>query len=251
MTQIISIHSFRGGTGKSNMVANVAALLASDGKRVGVIDTDIQSPGIHALFGLDQSTIQYTLNDYLWGQCAIEDTAYDVTDNIDPSISGKLFLIPSSIKLAAISRVINEGYNVERLNDGFVDVTQALNLDVLLIDTHPGINEETLFSIALSSILLVILRPDHQDYQGTAVTLEVARSLNVKELVLVVNKVPPQFDFIEMEKLATDTFGCEVVAVLPLADEMINLASDGIFAIQYPDHNLAYIFREIADRLSQ
>jgi Mrp family chromosome partitioning ATPase len=37
-------HSFRGGTGKSNMTANVAALLAQSGKRVGVIDADIQSP---------------------------------------------------------------------------------------------------------------------------------------------------------------------------------------------------------------
>ncbi len=52
MAKIISIHSFRGGTGKSNTTANVATLLAVQGGRVGVIDTDIQSPGIHILFGL-------------------------------------------------------------------------------------------------------------------------------------------------------------------------------------------------------
>ncbi|MFL5804583.1 MAG: ParA family protein, partial [Roseiflexaceae bacterium] len=46
MSQIISIHSFRGGTGKSNTTANVTALLAASGLRVGVIDTDLQSPGI-------------------------------------------------------------------------------------------------------------------------------------------------------------------------------------------------------------
>ena len=50
MAQIISIHSFRGGTGKSNTTANIAALLAAGGRRVGVVDTDIQSPGIHVLF---------------------------------------------------------------------------------------------------------------------------------------------------------------------------------------------------------
>ena len=54
MAKIISIHSFRGGTGKSNMTANLAALLAAEGGRVGVIDTDIQSPGIHVLFGLQR-----------------------------------------------------------------------------------------------------------------------------------------------------------------------------------------------------
>jgi len=41
MAKIISIHSFRGGTGKSNTSANVAALLATEGRRVGVVDTDI------------------------------------------------------------------------------------------------------------------------------------------------------------------------------------------------------------------
>ena len=52
MSRIVSIHSFRGGTGKSNTTANLAAILAASGRRVGVIDTDIQSPGIHVLFGL-------------------------------------------------------------------------------------------------------------------------------------------------------------------------------------------------------
>ena len=55
MSTIISVHSFRGGTGKSNTTANISALLAVDGARVGVVDTDIQSPGIHVLFNLDES----------------------------------------------------------------------------------------------------------------------------------------------------------------------------------------------------
>ncbi len=36
MSRIISVHSFRGGTGKSNTAASVAALLAAGGQRVGV-----------------------------------------------------------------------------------------------------------------------------------------------------------------------------------------------------------------------
>ncbi len=62
MSRVISVHSFRGGTGKSNAAANVATLLAAEGQRVGVVDTDIQSPGIHTLFGLNQEAIRYSLN---------------------------------------------------------------------------------------------------------------------------------------------------------------------------------------------
>ncbi|MHC5725535.1 MAG: P-loop NTPase, partial [Nostoc sp.] len=54
MSQIVSVHSFRGGTGKSNLTANIGATIALHGKRVGIVDTDIQSPGIHVLFGLDE-----------------------------------------------------------------------------------------------------------------------------------------------------------------------------------------------------
>ena len=79
MLKIVAIHSFRGGTGKSNITANIATVLARWGHRVGVMDTDLQSPGIHILFGVDQETLAYTLNDYLWHGCEIHNAAYDVT----------------------------------------------------------------------------------------------------------------------------------------------------------------------------
>ncbi|VEP18548.1 hypothetical protein H1P_810010 [Hyella patelloides LEGE 07179] len=41
MSKIISIHSYRGGTGKTNITVCLAALVSSQGKRVGIIDTDI------------------------------------------------------------------------------------------------------------------------------------------------------------------------------------------------------------------
>jgi len=56
VAKIISVHSYRGGTGKSNVTANLAVCLAAAGKRVAVVDTDIQSPGIHMLFGLKDTS---------------------------------------------------------------------------------------------------------------------------------------------------------------------------------------------------
>jgi len=69
--EIISIHSFRGGTGKSNIAANLAAIMALDGKRVAVMDTDMASPGIHVIFGMGREKMKHTLNDYLRGECDI------------------------------------------------------------------------------------------------------------------------------------------------------------------------------------
>jgi septum site-determining protein MinD len=249
MSKIISIHSFRGGTGKSNTTANVTTILAMQGLRVGVVDTDINSPGIHILFGMDESEMKHTLNDYLWGKCAIEETAHDVTDRLGGSISGRIFLIPSSIKAGEIARVLREGYDVGLLNDGFHDLIDALNLDVLMIDTHPGLNEETLLSLAISDALVIILRPDSQDYQGTSVTVEVARKLDVPRLLLMVNKVPGVFPPDEVKARVEQTYNCEVAAVLPHSDEMMALASSGIFALHYPDHPVTAALKEVARRL--
>ena len=81
MSIIVSIHSFRGGTGKSNVTANLASQAALAGKRVGIIDTDINSPGIHVPFGLDEHSMGHTLNEYLRAECEIEDVAFAVGEN--------------------------------------------------------------------------------------------------------------------------------------------------------------------------
>jgi MinD-like ATPase involved in chromosome partitioning or flagellar assembly len=249
MPQIISVHSYRGGTGKSNITASLATLLATNGRRVGVVDTDIQSPGIHILFGLDEAKMGHSLNDYLWGTCHIKETAHDVTPRLSEDISGRLFLIPSSMKAGDIARVLREGYDVGVLRDGFQELIEALKLDVLMIDTHPGLNEETLLSIAISDALTIVLRPDQQDYQGTSVTVEVARKLDVPRLLLVVNKVPSVFDVADVRARVEQTYGCEVAAVLPHSDEIMTLASAGIFVLRYPDHPITAALKQVAAKL--
>lgn len=249
MATIISVHSFRGGTGKSNLTANVAAILALDGRRVGVIDTDIQSPGIHILFGLRGENINASLNDYLWHGRDIGETAQEVTANLGGSISGHVFLIPSSINPGEITHVLREGYDAQKLAQGFRQLSNDLKLDVLLIDTHPGLNEETLLSLVISHSLAIVLRPDQQDYEGTAVTVKVARELKVPKMVLVVNKAPPALDPEAIRAKVESAYDCQVAAVFPHSDELMCLASEGIFATRYPDHPITKMYKQVAETL--
>jgi len=256
MAQIISVHSFRGGTGKSSLLANLAATMACHGQRVGIIDADIQSPGIHVLFGLNEEKMNYALNDYLWGRCNIKDTAYDVSHTLMAEqghtgmVKGSLYLIPSSIKASEIARVLREGYDVVRLNDGFQELIRTLNLDYLFIDTHPGLNEETLVSIGISNVLVVLLRPDSQDFQGTAVTVDVARKLKVPKMLLVVNKALPAFDFVDLRQQVETIYNVSVAGILPLSEEMVQLASKGIFCLRYSEHSISQTIKEIAQQIA-
>jgi MinD-like ATPase involved in chromosome partitioning or flagellar assembly len=249
MATIISVHSFRGGTGKSNTTANLAACLALTGRRIGVIDTDIQSPGIHVLFGVVGDEIEVSLNDFLWHGRDIRDVARDVTDRAAIPAPGSIHLIPSSMKPGEIARVLREGYDAERLTNGIRRLVDDLSLDVLFIDTHPGLNEETLLSLVISDALVIIMRPDKQDYEGTGITARVARELEVPHIQIVVNKTPPDLDRAAVAERVRQTYGCEVAAVLPHSDDLMSLASDGIFSLRYPEHPLSAEYRAIAARL--
>ena len=250
MSKIVSVHSFRGGTGKSNISANIAAQLAKSGKRVAVVDTDVQSPGIHVLFGFDEQMNGKMLNDYLYGNCGITEAAHEVTDRLGTvAPGGALYLVPSSIKAADIAKVLRQGYDVELLNEGFRTLVKELKLDVLIIDTHPGLNEETLLSITISDVLLLILRPDKQDYQGTAVTVDIARRLEVPELLLLVNKVPSNADRSAVAADVSAAYGAEVAGVLPLSEDIVSNASGGLFSVTSPDHVWSKIVMQVAARI--
>jgi MinD-like ATPase involved in chromosome partitioning or flagellar assembly len=244
MSKIIAIHSYRGGTGKSNITANLAVAIALQGKRVALVDTDLQSPGIHTIFSSTIAT--KTLNDYLWNRCAIQDAVYDVSDDLEIDHKGRVFLLPSSVNVNEIARIISEGYNVNLLNSGFQRLIKELELDYLFIDTHPGLSRETLLSIAISNLLIIILRPDRQDFQGTAVTVDIARQLKVSKIMIVINKVLSQMNFSELQEKVETTYGISVAGILPVSAEMMQLGSSGVFCLRYPHYPFTQILNQVA-----
>ncbi|WP_414579335.1 MinD/ParA family ATP-binding protein [Anabaena sp. CCY 9402-a] len=249
MSKIIAIHSFRGGTGKSNLTANLAVTMALQNKRVAIVDTDLQSPGIHALFAIDETITGKTLNDYLWHRSSIADTACDVTSHLAIA-QGKVFLIPSSINADEIAKIISEGYNVSLLNSGLKRLIKELELDYLFIDTHPGLSRETLLSIAISDLLIVIIRPDRQDFQGTAVTVNIARQLQVSKMMMIVNKIPSRMNFSSLHQKVERTYNVPVAGMFPLSEDMAQLGSSGIFCLQYPEHPLTQMLQQVAEKAS-
>ncbi|MDZ8260498.1 MinD/ParA family protein [Nostoc sp. ChiQUE01b] len=251
MPKVISIHSYRGGTGKSNFTANLSTTVALAGNRVGVVDTDVPSPGIHNLFCLEPEQMNKTLNNYLWGESPIEEAAYDVSANVGLTGVGQIFLVPSSVKADNIARILKEGYDVKRLNDGLRQLVKALQLDYLFIDTHPGLSKETFLSIAISHVLILILRPDKQDYQGTAVTVDVARQLNVRKLLLTINKAHSKLNFEVLQQKVEEAYSAPVAGIFPLSEDMVQLASEGVFCVKYQDHPISQEFTKVAQRIME
>ena len=253
VTQLICVHSFRGGTGKSNLSSNLGCLLARRGCRVAVVDTDIQSPGVHVLFGLSEDAVGLTVNDFLWERCALSQAAHDVTPvataqgGAEPGT--QLFLVPSSMKSIDIARVVRDGYDVSRLDEGLQELSSSLDLDYLILDTHPGLNEETLLLITIADTVLVVLRPDNQDFQGTSVVVEVARKLEVPKLLLVVNMTPAALEREALRQRVQEVYGASVAGVLPLSEEVAYNASSTLFSLTHPEHPWSQEIVRIASHL--
>jgi septum site-determining protein MinD len=252
MGRIVSIHSYRGGTGKSNISANLAYLAARAGKRIAVLDSDLQAPGVHLLFGFDTDRMPHTLSDFFFNRCGLEEAAYNLKGLAElENIDGSIFLLPSRMTVDAIMQVVSEGYDVGKLDDQLNKLVDELKLDLLLIDTHPGFNEETLLTIAISDTLIIVLRPDKQDYHGTAVLVEVAGRMAVPRVHMLANKVVGQVDRQDIVQKIKQGYGYDVIGILPFAEEMAKLGSDGVFAVRYPTHPLSKELEAIAQRIME
>jgi septum site-determining protein MinD len=239
VAKIIVLHSFKGGAGRSNLTACLAALLARDGMRVGVIDSDTMSSCIQILVGKDTMKIERALEG-LAGPLPIRQIAYNLTSYLGAGTRGQLFVIPKE-RIFTHTPITDAGLSA----DVFQQAIKSLGLEAVLIDTPSGLNEQALLSVAMADVLLVVMRLDQQDYYGTALMTDIAHSLDVPRLLMIVNEVPEAYDLAQIKAHIEETYRCEVGAVLPHSGEMMRLGSAAVFALRYPEHPITLALQQV------
>ncbi len=244
MKQIITTLSFRGGTGKSTVVSNMAATLAENGNKVIIIDTDIQSPGMNAMFGLEADSVSETLSDYLKGSINIEEAVYDVSDIVQLK-QGKIFLVPGSMSYGELADQLMQKKKHNLIRKAVESLVSSFDPDYVIIDSHPGINEEVMLTASFSDVVFNILRPDNQDYQGAQVTSSLLKKLEVNTYFLL-NRVHKKINVKELEKKLVKSFGLPVAGALPFSEEILFAESSFIFSHKYPHHNFSKEVQRIA-----
>lgn len=80
MASCIAFHSYKGGTGKTTIAANLAALLAKKGYRVFLLDLDVYAPSLQAYFDTEPNKF---INDFLNGTAEIRDVVVDLTPTLE------------------------------------------------------------------------------------------------------------------------------------------------------------------------
>jgi MinD-like ATPase involved in chromosome partitioning or flagellar assembly len=240
VAKIIVLHSFKGGAGRSNLTACLAALMARGGVRVGVIDSDTMSSCIQILVGKDVMKIERALQG-LAGPLPIQQIAYNLTSYLGAGTQGQLFIIPKE-RIFTLLPITDASVSASV----FRRTIQSLSLDAVLIDAPSGLNEQALLSVGMADVLLVVMRPDSQDYQGTAVMIDIARSLEVPRVLMIVNEVPAAYDLAQVKAQIVQTYQCEVCSVLLHSNEMMALGSAAVFSLRYPDHPITHALQQVA-----
>ncbi len=249
LKNIVTIHSFRRSVGKSSLAANLAGLLALEGRRVGLVDTDFQGASAHLFFGVNEADIAHTFNDYMLKKCDILQTVRDLSSQIGATGSGGLFLVPASTQISDILQMLRVNMDLERYTTGLEKLEKTLDLDILLVDTPAGLNENTLMAIAVSNTLVLVLRPDQQDFQGTAVIVDVARKLNTPAIQVVLNDTSEVINNEEVVLQLEQTYQCGKVTILEHSEELLAMGSTQPFVLEYPHHLISTRIKQLASQL--
>ncbi len=233
----LAVNSLKGGTGKSTITANRALSLAEQGKNVCVVDMDLAGPGIHVMFGVEEADVKWTMTNVLLGQAKMTDAAISMTNKFGLK-NGKLHFIPASYKVEEMLRLLRHGLEVQLFTDGLQQLTNDLKLDYLLIDTHPGIEDDTVLVMGSCSGLLIISRIDQQDLLGTAILSRLASSLG-KTSFLLLNMIPPgltENSVRDISEKLSKKLGLNILVSLPFYDDILGSLSRGIFMRDFPKH---------------
>jgi MinD-like ATPase involved in chromosome partitioning or flagellar assembly len=248
MARSIAIHSFKGGTGKTTVTANLAVALVSHGKSVGVMDMDLEGPGLHVLFNVDPEQIHHTLNDVLLDKATAEEAVLPMNSRLGLKEGGKLYFSPASTKIDEMLRTLRTGFEVDAFSNALSKLQEQFKLDYLLIDTHPGLENDTLLAMGVCDHLLMVSRLDQQDIFGTGVMVKVASCLG-KPNHLVVNMIPAGLNGSQASKLVNGIgaqFEVDVLAWFPFSEEVQRSLSRSVFILTERRHSMTAKFQELA-----
>ncbi len=248
MTRSIAVHSYKGGTGKSTLTANIAVALALKGRRVGVMDMDLEGPGLHVFFDIDPDKLRFTLNDVLAGVCPPEAACVRMSEKFSLN-GGELYYSPASVKVSEIMRTLKTGFELDQFANTIKRLQEKFGLHYLLIDTHPGIQHDTLLALGVCDHQLIVSRIDQQDIFGTGVLIEISSTFE-KPVHLILNMIPPRVRESEVLKFARTLsahFAVDMSGWIPFSEEVIGSLSRTVLMLKHSKNGITSRFRQLAE----
>jgi len=251
----ISVHSFKGGTGKTNLSANTALALAKRGWNVALFDFDFRAPSLNALF--QRNGIKYWINDWLAGKCELNELLIDLSAEFQTKGQFQVgFTNPSS---RAINDMVQHGMDEEwqarvlqLVLDGKELLFERHHVNFQIFDTSPGFAMSSINAILAADELILVIKMDQLDIVGTQHLIQgVYNQVLGRKPELIINKVPcsmlqTQEDYSKLQAEIGKKLGINVIAVIPCFCEVMENMGRSLFFNKNPTHQFSQSIAQLA-----
>lgn len=198
--ETVAFYSYKGGVGRSLLVANTAQFLALCGRKVAVLDLDLEAPGLHQKLGNAQmferaanGSLQGAVNELLRilegreRDGTIRDSAVEV--DLPPGTTGSLMLIPAGPapsheyweKLEQLNTTLRSARRAGGLPEAVLELQERIADEIkpefLLVDSRTGITElGGLATSLLADRVVCLTTTAPESIEGTRVVASALRS---------------------------------------------------------------------------
>ena len=258
----LAFHSYKGGTGKTTLISNLAATYAANGKRVCLLDFDLYAPSLATYFRKKSDCYLY---DVLNGDVDISDILIDVSSEL--GLQGKLMLGLSSpdkedVQEIEISHDLKWQLKaVRRFLSAKKSLIEDYDLDYVLLDTGPGIRYWSINTLATADILFLTMKISDMDIEGTKkMSADIYDSLKKYglEYYILLNKVPgaspledfgwEENEFTLIEELERD-MNTKVIGSIPCYCDIQFNRHEFLFSIKKPNHPFSKRLIELSKKI--
>ncbi len=274
---VATFYSYKGGVGRSLLLANVGAWLSTQGRRVLLWDLDLEAPGLHEIPRLQNSArpargfLEWVGTWSTQGRLPLTEArlAQLSASVYSPPSLPHLFLLPAYGQGADFGRLYYEvdwdaflvrdpAAGLSMFRAALDHLVQTLKLDHVLIDSRTGLTDlGGLLTAILPHTTVLVGGYAHQSLAGLALVrkaLEVAgrnpdRGDSPLELVMVASPVPANDEDrrTQREKVWTTHFSARALEI-PWEGRL--LFEEDLLALDEPQHATALAYLQVAQRLS-
>ena len=250
-TKAISFHSYKGGTGKTSIAANLAAIYARLGHRVCLLDYDFRAPSLSVLF---KPNPKFWLNDYLNGRCEVEEALVDVGKGL--GLEGAIFAGFADPSTRAIRDMMTKDRAWEmgalhRTLSAKRAIQRSLGADYLIFDTSPGIHYSSVNALASSDAIALVMKGDDFDMEGTKEMVRGIYDVLGRKAGIIMNKIP--MGFVEgggIVKGVEEELNIPALGVIPCYCELMAIGGRSIYALDRPDHPFSKALEDLSKRIA-
>ena len=243
----VTLHSYKGGTGKTLLSVNLATIFADMGKKVCLLDLDLRAPSLSSTF---ENTNSHWINDYLNKSCKVNNILVECTPSYIKT--GKLFVglaDPSTESIRDMSAK-DRKWEMEALGRllSLKEQLKNMDFDYVICDSSPGLQYSSINAIVAADAVMVVTSIDKSDVAGTQRMIRDLYDLYEKKTGIIVNKVPERV-FSGKTKLELDTHNLPIVSLVPCSCDVLQSGGDYLFAFEKLAHPVTQSLRNIASHI--